>query len=102
MKTVKAKPTKTTQVKKGPKVNNEKPAAATQPMKKFAGKRPAPPPSKMGTIVLYRNGKVNVPLLERGYRVFKGEGDRVDKLVQWSKYSSRKAAWAAALDVIDG
>ena len=93
---------KTTHVKKGPKVKNEKPAAATQSMKKFAGKRPAPPPSKMGTTVFYRNGKKNVSLLKKGYRVFKDKGDRVDKLVHWSKYPSRKAAWAAALDVIDG
>ena len=89
-------------VKKGLKVKNGKPAAATQPTKKHTGKRPAPPPSKMGTTVLYRNGKVNVSLLKRGYRVFKDKGDKVDKLVQWSKFPSLKAAWAGALDIIDG
>ena len=99
-KTAKTKPKKTTQVKTAPKVKIEKASAATQPMKKFKGDRPSPPPSRMGTTVLYRGGKVNVSLLKGGYRVFKDKGDRVDKLVRWANLSSRKAAWAAALDII--
>ena len=74
----------------------------TKPKKGKQDKRPPVPAPKMGTTVHYGKGKVNVSVLKRGYRVFRLASDRVDKLVRWDHFSTRRDAWHAALDIIVG
>ena len=73
-----------------------------RPAAKASKGRPCMPSNVMGTTVLYNGGKVNVSMAKEGYRVFKNQVDRVDKLFRWSHYASKGAAWSAALDWIDG
>ena len=83
----------------------KRPASARPAPKKMARveethtSRP-PMPSDTGGTTFYKYGKILVCVPKRGYRVFRHRTDRVDKMVRWR--DDKEAAWAQALDLIDG